>query len=259
MSSLMELLKESCKVNGIIEQIDTFKMIEKEVQKYIPSKFISWKYEINTLSNHSREYIQHLFFLSEKGSVFQASIELVGYTHNNRLPYVWGINSIPSKSKIECYTRDNCSLSKFEKEESYIITNNDIIVKNFKNTYFNKNLNVINDFVHFCENLIQKENDLQTQKEKYIELLKISQLEEEKTTLKNKAYQDALQSNLKRQYEEELRVRKLEQEENNLRIKAQHDAIISSLKREHEEELKMIREENNKNHSLFQRIKNIFI
>ena len=44
MSSLLELLKESCKVNGIIEQIDTFKMIEKEVQKYIPSKFISWKY-----------------------------------------------------------------------------------------------------------------------------------------------------------------------------------------------------------------------
>ena len=52
---------------------------------------------------------------------------------------------------------------------------------------------------------------------------------------------------------------KQEYEENNLRIKAQYDAIISSLKREHEEELKMINEENNKNQTLFQRIKNIFI
>ena len=252
MSSLLELLKESCKVNGIIEQIDTFKMIEKEVQKYIPSKFISWKYEINTSSTG---YMQCIFFLSEKGSIFQTSIELIGYTYNNRLPYVWGLQGIPSPSTIQCYTRDNCFLSKFEKEESYIINKNDIIVKNFKNTYFNKNLNVIKDFVNLCENWLQKEKDLQIQKEK----LKIIQLEEEKNTLKNQAYQHALESNLKRQYEEELRVRKLEQEENNLRIKAQHDAIISSLKREHEEELKMIKEENNKNHTLFQRIKNIFI
>lgn len=268
MSSLIELLNESYKVNGIYgPSIDICKMFEKEVKKYISSKFISWKYEINTFN--SSTYKQDLYFLSEKGSIFVVPILLRGVNGGNQnFPYMWGINTGFIEPRIiECYTRDNCYISKFEKEETYIISKNDIIIKNFKNIYFysSKNSNVINDFINLCENWIQKENDLKIEKDKYIHLSKKYKLEEENINIKNKAYQDALESNLKRQYEEELRVRKLEYEENNIRIKAQHDAIISSIKREYEEEIKMIIEKNNediiqyKNEGLLQRIKNIFI
>ena len=175
MSSLIELLNESCKGNGIRgTSIDIYKMFEKEVKKYISSKFISWKYEINTFN--STAYTEHVYFLSEKGSIFVVPVILRGVNGGSQnFPYLWGINtSFIEPHIIECYTRDNCYISKFEKEESYIMTKNDIMIKNFKNTYFcsSKNSNVINDFINICENWIQKENDLKIEKDKYIHLSK---------------------------------------------------------------------------------------